>query len=85
MHLTRILQNTALSIILILTLIWFSPLSHARGGISHTDIESTRHIEELPSEIRNALGRWQSARGTPLKNETLVRPLPRRSRCCVSG
>jgi len=56
MNLSRILQNTTLSIVLTLTPIWFSPLSHARGGISHTDVASIQHIEELPLEIRNMLG-----------------------------
>jgi hypothetical protein len=71
MNLSRILQHTTLSTLLVLSPIWFSPLVAARGGMSHTDVASTRHIEELPSEIRNALGRWQSACGAPLKARAL--------------
>jgi hypothetical protein len=71
MKLSWVLQNATISTTLTLTMISFSPLAAARGGISHTEVASTRHIEELPPEIRNALGRWQSACGTPLK----ARPL----------
>ena len=66
MNLPRKLQMTTISTMLTLTMIWLSPLAAARGGISHTDVASTRHIEELPPEIRNALSRWQSACGSPL-------------------
>ena len=63
MNLPRILQIAAM---LTLAMIWLSPPAVARGGISHPDVASTRHIEELPSEIRSALGRWQSLCGVPL-------------------
>ena len=68
---SRLLRYGIVSALLTLTLIWFSPLAAARGGISHTDLASTRHIEELPSEIRNALGRWEPACGSPLKAKPL--------------
>jgi hypothetical protein len=67
----RLSRNAIVSTMLTLTPIWFSPLAAARGGISHTDAASTRHVEELPSEIRNATGRWTSTCGAPLK----ARPL----------
>jgi len=71
MKLYFVLQNATISTVLTLTMIWFSPHAAARGGASHTEVASTRHIGELPPEIRNALGRWQSSCGTPLK----ARPL----------
>jgi hypothetical protein len=67
----RILQITTISTMLTLTMISFSPLAAARGAISRTDVASTRHIEELPPEIRNALRRWASACGTPLTAKRL--------------
>jgi hypothetical protein len=71
MNLDRILQITMISTTLTLTIMWPSPYAAARGGISRTDIASTRHIEELPPEIRNALRSWQSACGTPLRANRL--------------
>ena len=39
----------------------------SRGGaFSHQDVASVRYIEELPAELRKAVGRWQSACGSPL-------------------
>jgi len=71
MNLFRTLRNATLGITLTLTPIWSPPPSHARGGIPHTDVASTRHVGELPPEIQNALRRWQSACGTPLKAKPL--------------
>jgi hypothetical protein len=62
----RILQITTITIMLTLTGVWLAPPAVARGGISYRDVASTQHIEELPSEIRDALGRWQSVCGIPL-------------------
>ena len=57
---------TTITTMLAITVIWLTPLAMARGGISHRDVASTRHIEELPLEMRSALARWQSACGVPL-------------------
>jgi len=66
MNLSRILQSATIPTMVTLTLIGFSPFAAARGGISYRDVASTRHIEELPSEIRSAIARWQSVCGVPL-------------------
>ena len=66
MNPSRIGQITTIATMLTTTAIWLAPLAMARGAISHRDVASTQHIEELPSEIRSALARWQSACGVPL-------------------
>ena len=66
MNPSRIGQITTIATTLTITTIWLAPLAMARGAISHRDVASPQHIEELPSEIRSALARWQSACGVPL-------------------
>lgn len=71
MNLHRSSQITMISTTLTLTIIWLSPYAAARGAMTHTDVASTRHIQELPPEIRNALRSWQSACGAPLRAKSL--------------
>jgi hypothetical protein len=59
-------QITTIAATITLMTIWLSPFATARGGISYRDVASTGHIEELPAEIRNAVGQWQYVCGTPL-------------------
>lgn len=66
MNPSRIRQITTITIMLTIIVAWLAPLAMGRGGISYRDVASARHIEELPSEIRSALARWQSTCGLPL-------------------
>ena len=68
MGLPRTLQTAIAATVVIVGVACYS--NHAAGSkggaISHQDVASVRHIEELPAELRKAVGRWQSACGSPL-------------------
>src|SRR6516164_1329767 len=72
MNLPRGSHIAKLVMLMTLDFICLPPLAAGRsGGMSHPDGASTRHVDELPPQIRKALSRWQSACGAPLAAKPL--------------